>query len=118
MMRRARRGLTLLEVVVAIAVLAIGVVALERLLARSVATIADDARLTRAMLAARALLAEAALAAPEPGVDAGERDGLPYTREVRPTLHPALREVRVRVADGPRDRAACELVELIRVPAR
>jgi general secretion pathway protein I len=114
---RGRRGLTLLEVAVALAVLAIGIVALERLLGRSVATIADDARLTRAMLAARTLLAEAALAAPEPGFAEGERDGLRFAREVRPTPHPALREVRVRVGDGPRDRAACELVEVIRVPA-
>jgi general secretion pathway protein I len=114
---RRTRGLTLLEVVVAIAVLSIGVVALERLLGRSVATIADDARLTRAMLAARALLAETALAAPEPGFDEGTRDGLRFTREVRPTPHPALREVRVHVGDGPRDRGACELVEVIRVRA-
>ena len=114
---RRRRGLTLLEVVVAIAVLSIGIVALERLLGQSVATIADDARLTRAMLAARALLAEAALAVPEPGVDEGERDGLRFTREVRPTPHPALREVRVRVGEGPRDHAACELVEVIRAHA-
>jgi general secretion pathway protein I len=112
---RTRRGLTLLEVVVAIAVLSIGIVALERLVGRSVATIADDARLTRAMLAARALLAEATLAAPEPGRDEGQRDGLRFAREVRPTAHPMLREVRVRVGDGPRDRAACELVEVIRV---
>ena len=114
---RANRGLTLLEVVVALAVLAIGVVALARLLDRSVATIADDARLSRAMLAARALLAETALATPDTGVAEGERDGLRFTREIRPTPHPALREVRVRVADGPRDRAACEIVELIRVRA-
>ena len=115
-MRRAR-GLTLLEVVVAIAVLSIGVVALERLIGRSVATIADDARLTRAMLAARALLAETTLAAPEPGFDEGTRDGVRFTREVRSTPHPALREVRVSVGDGPRDRGACELVEVIRVRA-
>jgi general secretion pathway protein I len=114
---RGTRGLTLLEVVVAVAVLAVGVVALERLVGRSVATLADDARLTHAMLAARSLLAETALAVPEPGLDEGTRDGLRYAREVRPTPHPALREVRVRVGDGPRDRGACELVEVIRVRA-
>lgn len=112
---RGRRGLTLLEVVVATAVLSIGVVALQRLLAGSVATLADDARLTRAMLAARALLAEAALVPPPPGVVEGALDGVPFTREVRATPHPALREVRVRVGDG--DRTACELVEVIRVRA-
>ena len=107
---RRRDGLTLLEVVVAVAVLSIGVVALERLVCRSVATIADDARLTRAMLAAQALLAEAAHAAPEAGLDEGERDGLRFTREVRPTAHPDLREVRVRVEE-------CELAEVLRVRA-
>lgn len=114
---RGTRGLTLLEVVVAVAVLAVGVVALQRLVGRSVAVIADDARLTRAMLAARALLAETALVTPEPGHDEGTRDGLRFERDVRPTPHPALREVRVRVGDGPRDRGACELVEVIRVRA-
>jgi len=114
---RATRGLTLLEVVVAVAVLALGVVSLQRLIGRSVATIADDTRLTRAMLAARAVLAETALATPEPGHVTGERDGLRFERDVRPTPHPALREVRVRVGDGPRDRGACELVEVMRVRA-
>lgn len=114
---RGTRGLTLLEVVVAVAVLAVGAVALQRLVARSVATIADDARLTRAMLAARAVLAETAVAVPQPGLDEGTRDGLRFEREVRPTPHPALREVRVRVGDGPRDRGACELVEVMRVRA-
>jgi general secretion pathway protein I len=114
---RACRGLTLLEVVVALAVLAIGVVALADLLGRSVATIADDVRLSRAMLASRALLAETALATPDIGVDEGERQGLPFTREILPTIHPTLREVHVRVGDGPRDRSACELVELVRVRA-
>lgn len=114
---RKTRGLTLLEVVVAVAVLAVGVVALQRLVGRSVAVVADDARLTRAMLAARALLAETALVTPEPGHDEGTRDGLRFERDVRPTPHPALREVRVRVGDGPRDRGACELVEVIRVRA-
>lgn len=116
-MTRPRRGLTLLEVVVAIAVLSIGVVALDRLVGRSVATIADDARLTRGMLAARRLLAETVLAAPEPGFEEGERDGLRFTREIRPTAHPALREVRVRVGSSSGDPAACELVEMIRARA-
>jgi hypothetical protein len=42
-------------------------------------------------------------------------DGLRFEREVRPTGHPRLREVRVRVqpADGG---AGCELLELVRVP--
>ncbi len=45
---RGSRGFTLLEVVVAVAVLAVGVTALERLLARSVATLGADADRSRA----------------------------------------------------------------------
>ena len=52
-MMHTRRGMTLLEVLVAVAVLATGVVAVERLLARSVGAVATDAELTRAMLLGR-----------------------------------------------------------------
>jgi general secretion pathway protein I len=121
---RGRRGMTLLEVLVALVVLATGIVALERLIAGNTAAIATDGELTRAMLAARGLLAEAALAPPEPGHaegdlasrGAGARD-LRFTRDVRPTPHPALREVRVRVFPASDAAAGCELVELVRVPA-
>jgi type II secretion system protein I len=110
--------MTLLEVLVALAVLATGVVGLERLLAASVAAVAADARLTRGMLAARALLAEAAVGVPPLGSAAGEvaaTPGLRWERDVTATPHSALRQVRVRVswAEG---REACELVEVIRVP--
>jgi len=113
---RSRRGLTLLEALVAVAVLAIGVVALQRLLVRSVAGVGADAAATRAMAAAQALLAEATLAPPEPGhVDGTRPGGLRFERDVWQTPHPRLREVRVRVhAEGAG--TACELVELIRVP--
>jgi len=114
---RRRRGLTLLEVVVALAVLAIGVTALQRLLATSVRGIATDVRLTEATLLARALLAEAEVRTPEPGHIEGERPGaLRYARDTTPTAHPGLREVRVRVSWE--NDQACELVEMIRVPAR
>ncbi|HUE30186.1 MAG TPA: prepilin-type N-terminal cleavage/methylation domain-containing protein [Verrucomicrobiae bacterium] len=111
-----RRGLTLLEVMVALVILAVGVTALQRLLVRSVATVTADGQTTRAMLLARALLAEAEVQAPEPGHSEGMRPGgLHFERDVRRTLHPSLRQVRVRVypeAGG----TACELVEMIRVP--
>ena len=112
---RGARGFTLLEVLVALVVLAVGIVALERLLAQSVAGVAADAELTRAMLSARALLAEAEVRPPEPGTTTGTRAGLTFERWVGRTAAPALREVRLRVfaAGG----ATCELVELVRVPA-
>ena len=109
------RGFTLLEVLVAVAVLALGVTALERLVARSVATVAADADATRTMLLARALLAEAELRPPEPGYAEGARPGgLRFARDVVRTAHPSLREIRVRVwSDTPG--SAFELVELVRV---
>ncbi|TMA66577.1 MAG: prepilin-type N-terminal cleavage/methylation domain-containing protein [Deltaproteobacteria bacterium] len=112
---RRPRGMTLLEVLVALAVLAIGVTALQGLLAASVRGIATDVRLTEATLLARSLLAEAEVRPPEPGHVEGERPGaLRYARDTTPTPHPGLREVRVRVSweEG----QACELVEMVRVP--
>ena len=107
--------MTLVEVLVALAVLAVGVVSLQRLLVRSVAMVARDGEASRAMLLARALLAEAELRPPEPGHTEGARPGgLRFDRDVRRTPHPALREVRVRVSAG--GGTACELVELVRVP--
>jgi type II secretion system protein I len=114
-MTRAR-GFTLLEALVALAVLAIGVTAAERLVVRSVVTVSTDADLTRALLAARAVLAEAAVRVPEPGRSEGTRPGgLHVEREVRATAYPRLREIRVRVRPE-RGGPACELLELVRVP--
>jgi prepilin-type N-terminal cleavage/methylation domain-containing protein len=111
-----RRGLTLLEVLVAVAVLALGVAAAQRLVVRSAATVASDVDASRAMALARVLLAEAAVHPPEPGLAEGVRpDGLHFARDVRPTVHPGLREVRIRVwTDTPG--TACELLEVMRVP--
>ncbi len=114
--RGNRRGFGLLEVLVALVVLAVGITALQRLVARSVGTIDTVGRTTRAMLAAQALLADAALAPPEPGHTTGvEPGGLRFERDVLRTPHPALREVRVRVHPDD-DGAPCELVEVIHVP--
>jgi type II secretion system protein I len=111
----ARRGVTLLEVLVALVVLAVGVTSVQRLLARGVATVAVDGEASRAMMLARALLAEAELRPPEPGHEEGTRaGGLRFERDVQRTPHPSLRQVRVRVSAG--GGAACELVELVRVP--
>ncbi|OLC90306.1 MAG: hypothetical protein AUJ03_01460 [Deltaproteobacteria bacterium 13_1_40CM_3_71_4] len=113
---RRPRGMTLLEVVVALFVLAVGVTALQRLLAAGVHGIATDVRLTEAALLARGLLADAEVHPPDPGHVEGDRPGaLHYTRDTTSTAHPALREVRVRVSWEPAE--ACELVEMVRVPA-
>ncbi len=116
MTARASRGTTLLEVVVAVAVLATGIVALDRLVVRCTAGVAADVWLTHAMLRDRALLADAAVHAPQLGHAEGAVPGEPgvrWARDVASTPHPALREVRVRVTGAGE---AVELVELIRVP--
>jgi type II secretory pathway pseudopilin PulG len=114
--RPSRAGFGLLETLIAVAVVASGVVAVQRLVARSVATLGEDLRVTRGMLAAQTLLADAALAPPEPGHTSGSTpEGLRFERDVARTPHPALREVRVRV--WPDDGAApCELWEVVHVP--
>jgi hypothetical protein len=103
-------------VLVALAVLAVGITALQRLVARSIATVAADAQASRAMVLARTLLAEADVRPPEPGHSAGVRGGLRFERDVTPMPHPGLRRVTVRVLP-PSGGAACELVELVRVPS-
>jgi type II secretion system protein I len=120
---RGRRGFTLLEVLVAFVVLATAGTALQRLVTRSVVGIADDTRLTRALLLARSLLAEAELTAPplgrlggDGGADAAAAQGLRFERDVLATPHPALREVRVRVYCEAVGGPAVELVEVVRVP--
>jgi prepilin-type N-terminal cleavage/methylation domain-containing protein len=120
-MRRSPTGLTLLEVMVAVAVLAIGVTSLQKLVSTGVGTIATDARLTRTMLRAQALLAEAGVRTPEVGHVSGEEAGPPvlhWERDVTPTGHAALREVRVRVWTDAGRRDAGELVEVMRVSSR
>ena len=108
--------MTLLEVMVALVVLAVGVTALQRLLGASVHGSATDVRLTEATLLARSLLADAEVHPPDPGHVEGDRPrALHYTRDTASTAHPALREVHVRVSWDPGE--SCELVEMVRVPA-
>jgi prepilin-type N-terminal cleavage/methylation domain-containing protein len=112
-----RRGFTLLEVAVAVAVLGIAGVALQRLAVRSLGTIERDATRARTLLAARTRLAEAALRPPAPGTESRtEPDGIRTTCVVTRTAHPRLREVRVR-AERANGHEAIELVELVYAPA-
>jgi type II secretion system protein I len=111
------RGFTLVEAVVALAVVAIAAVAAERLLARSAHTVAAERAAVHAQLAAQAMLAEAREGPLPLGTSAGvAQDGIRFEREVRATEHPALREVRVRTEAGGDAGAGCELVEVVRAP--
>lgn len=114
---RARtRAFTLVEVLVAVAMLAAGTAAVHRLVRGGVAAIDRDAAYTTALFAAIDALAEARLDPPAPGDD--ERPapgGGRLERRVRATLHPSLLEVRVRVTPPGGD-AGIELVEIVRAP--
>jgi prepilin-type N-terminal cleavage/methylation domain-containing protein len=112
-----KRGFTLIEVAVAVALLGIAGLAVQRLAVQSLGTIERDAARARTLVAARARLAEAALRPPAPGSATWtEPDGVRTTRVVTGTAHPRLREVRIR-AERPDGREASELMELVYVPA-
>jgi prepilin-type N-terminal cleavage/methylation domain-containing protein len=110
-MRRpeASRGFTLLEVLVAVAVLGVGLVSLLGLHVRNIDLIARDQRVTEATMLARGLMAEVDA---EPFPALGLTDGdfelvyperypdLRWEREVLTTPVPDVREVRVRVFRG------------------
>ena len=112
---KRRAGFTLLEVLVAIALLASGLTALLRLASTSTNDLAVESQRTRALLAAQALLAEAELSPPALGNQDGVRsDGMRWESTVAPTPHPRLRQVQIRVFSTP-DRPV-ELLEVVRVP--
>jgi general secretion pathway protein I len=105
-------GFTLLEVLVAVAVLGLALVSLLGLHVRNIDLIGRDQRVTEATLLARALMTGIATAPfPELGASAGDfeldyPDRYPDVRweqEVLTTPFPGLREVRVRVFRSERE---------------
>jgi general secretion pathway protein I len=102
-------GFTLLEVLVAVAVLGLGLVSLLGLHVRDLALIERAQRITDGTLLARALMTEAEV---EPFPDIGLTNGdfedrypgqfpdLRWEREVTQTPVPDVREIRVRVFRG------------------
>lgn len=106
--RHARHaaGFTLLEVLVAVAILGVALTSLLGLHVRNVDLIARDQRITEATMLARLLMTEAEVERfPDLGILSGDFEdhfparypGLRWEREVVPTPLPDLREVRVRV---------------------
>ena len=105
----AGRGFTLLEVLVAVAVLGLALVSLLGLHVRNIDLIARDQRVTEATLLARALMTEVESGPfPDLGAESGDFEleypdrypDLRWEREVTPTPVPNVREVRVRVFRG------------------
>jgi general secretion pathway protein I len=105
-------GFTLLEVLVAVAVLGLALVSLLGLHVRNIDLIDRDQRVTEATLLARGLMTEVETG---PFPDLGATDGdfeldypdrypeLRWEREVLTTPVPNVREVRVRVFRGERE---------------
>jgi len=107
--RRDGRGFTLLEVLVAVAVLGLALVSLLSLHVRNIDLIGRDQRITEATLLARALMSEVESGPfPDLGLESGDFEldyperypDLRWEREVTPTPVPNVREVRVRVFRG------------------
>ncbi len=104
-----QRGCTLLEVLVAVAVLGLALVSLLALHVRNIDLIARDQRVTEATLLARGLMSEVEAGPfPDLGLEEGDFEldyperypELRWEREVTPTPVPNVREVRVRVFRG------------------
>jgi len=104
------RGFTLLEVLVAVAVLGLALVSLLGLHVGDIDLIARDQRVTEATMLARGLMAEidADTTLPELGTTEGDFEeeypglypGVRWEREVSTFEVPTIREVRVRVFRG------------------
>ena len=121
----AERGFTLLEVLVAVAVLATALVSLLSLHAQNVRTISYDLRLARATLLAQDLMTRtlAAEEFPDPTRSSGDFASDPdYRWELEvlrgPTrdLEDQLREIHVRVFWDERDADAVRLATYVRRP--
>lgn len=122
---RRRAGFTLLEVMVALAIIAFAFVGLLGLHARSIKMIARDQNLTRATLLARELVSQIQFQVLTNGLqDLGDAqgtfEGYPgyrWERQVLPAGLDEMREVLIRVIWDERNPSGCELVYFIRDPA-
>ncbi len=100
MTRRSQKGFTLIEVLVALAIVAYALIGLLGLQNRNLTLVGQDQNMTRATLLARMLITQMEVREkfPELGFTSGElEDGFFFEREVNETLLPDVREVRLRV---------------------
>ena len=118
-------GFTLLEVLVALTVIAFAFVGLLGLHGRNIKTVARDQQLTRATLLARELVSQIQFQVASGGLQQlsdshGTFEGYPgfrWERQVVTTGLDEVREVIVRVIFDERSPSACELVYFVRDPA-
>ncbi len=123
----ARRlgGFSLLEVLIALTVIAFAFVGLLGLHARNIKMVAGDQSLTRATLLARELVSQMQFQVQSNGLQdlgnaSGNFEGYPgyrWEREVLSTGLDEMREVIIRVIWDERNPHACELVYFLRDPA-
>lgn len=112
-------GFTLIEVMVALTIVAFAFIGLLGLHNRGIALIARDRDLTRATLLARQLITEMELIEqfPDTGASRGEfpdDPGFYWEREVEDTDLDSVRRVHLRVVWDPHLPDACELIYYIR----
>ena len=117
--RSRAQGFTLIEVLVALTIVAFAFVGLLGLHNRNLAMVARDEDLTRATLLGRQFITEMELIEqfPETGTTRGEFSNAPgfyWEREVEDTDLPTVRRVVVHVVWDPRMPNACELSYYIR----
>ncbi len=124
--RRGSRGFTLLEVLIALSIVAFAVVGLLGLHARNIKSIARGQNMTRATLLARELLSQIQYQVllsglndlgPAQGDFGRQYPGFRWEREVMGTGLDEMREVLVRVIWDERTPRACEIVYFVRDPA-
>jgi len=117
---RGRDGFTLLEVLVAVMIIALAFTGLLALHSRNLALVSRDQDLTRATLLMRELVAQVELFPDysQLGTASGNFEGSPgfsWERDVRSTALEELREVRFRVSWGERGRQSAELLYYVHV---
>ena len=118
-LRDGQGGFTLIEVIVALTIVAFAFVGLLGLHNRNIAMVANDQDLTRATLLARQFITEMELIEqfPDVGASRGQFENAPgfyWERDVQDTEIPAVRRVDVRIVWDPRNPTACELIYYIR----
>ena len=117
--RRRSKGFTLIEVLVALSIVAYALVGLIGLVNRNLTVVARDQDMTRATLLARKFVAhmEVVEKFPELGFSSGEFEEYPgfyWEREVEELFIPEVRQVTVRIIFDERQPDAVEVLYYVR----